>query len=345
MQASLSAAARFRRGALVFSITLLCALAGGAHAAAPNRWTIHDVGSFHPVIGSEAWDINNRGDVVGFSSKLLPGRIAPVGRCFLWQNGVMTDIGAPFVPQLGTVGDRCAALAVNDRGTILAVTGYGDEIFLYRDGQWSGRLGTGMAYALNRAEDIAGQYWNGSGYRAFLLRDGVQYDLGTLGGAISGATAINNRGVVVGQSEIAQQGSVHAFAYADGVMRDLGTLGGDDSVATDINDHGEIVGYTGTTMEDMVAFIADAGGNMRKLLDMPGTSFANGINDRGAVVGVVNGKGFLLDGGALTILDDLPQVRAAGWTSLRPKDISDRGWITGVGMHGGQLTAFVLVPR
>ena len=327
-----------------WALALLALATGLSQAAAPNRWTIHNVGSFHPVIGSTPWDINNRGDVVGVSSKMLPGRIAPINRCFLWQNGAMQDIGAPFVWQLGTVGEQCTALGITDRGTILAWTGYGDEMWLYRDGRWT-FAGNGMAMAINRSEEIVGQFWNGSGYRGFFLSNGVQHEIGTFGGTISNATALNDRGFVIGSAELPQSGMTHAYVYKDGVMRDLGTLGGEDSFAADINDRGVIVGYTGTTMEDMVAFIADVNGNMRPLLGVPGASFAHGINDRGAVVGTWNGKGFLYDDGAFTILDDLPQVQAAGWTRLQPRDINDRGWITGVGLNGGQLTAFVLVPR
>jgi probable HAF family extracellular repeat protein len=328
---------------LRWSLAAFAIVTAAAHAAAPSRWTIHDVGAFHPIIGSTAWDINNRGDVVGVSSKMLPGSIAPINRCFLWQNGVMQDLGAPFVWQLGREGDHCTALSINDRGTILAWTGY-SETWLYKDGQWTVALPPG-AVAINRAEDVAGMYWNGTGYRGFFLSNGVQHEIGTFGGTISNAVALNDKGFVVGSAELPQSGMSHAYVWKDGVMRDLGTLGGEDSHATDINDRGEIVGYTGTTMEDMVAFIADVNGNMRRLMNAPGVSFANGINDRGAVVGVLNGKGFLYDSGVLTVLDDLPQVQAAGWTRLRPQDINDRGWITGVGWNGTQLTAFVLVPR
>jgi probable HAF family extracellular repeat protein len=83
-------------------------------------------------------------------------------------------------------------------------------------------------------------------------------DLGTLGGASSGANAINNRGQVVGGSlnatpDPTNPGSteLRAFLWQDGVMSDLGTLGGPDAYidsngnligATAINDHGQITG-------------------------------------------------------------------------------------------------------
>src|SRR3989442_15981841 len=66
-------------------------------------------------------------------------------------------------------------------------------------------------------------------------------DLGTLGGTISIARAINDRDDVVGESRTAGE-LPHAFLYTAGVMHDLGTLGGDQSAAWDINDAGQVSG-------------------------------------------------------------------------------------------------------
>ena len=71
-------------------------------------------------------------------------------------------------------------------------------------------------------------------------------DLGTLGGTTSYATAINDRGQVVGNSPTIA-GVTHAFLYGDGAMTDLGTLGGTTSYATAINDRGQVVGSAETT--------------------------------------------------------------------------------------------------
>jgi probable HAF family extracellular repeat protein len=65
--------------------------------------------------------------------------------------------------------------------------------------------------------------------------------LGTLGGNLSGANAVNNRGEVVGVSRTAS-GQLRAFVWtARSGMLELPTLGG-ESVAVAINERGDITG-------------------------------------------------------------------------------------------------------
>jgi probable HAF family extracellular repeat protein len=73
-------------------------------------------------------------------------------------------------------------------------------------------------------------------------------DLGTLGGTMSRALAVNASGQVVGASTTVD-GDTHAFSWTRaGGMVDLGTLGGTMSRALAVNASGQVVG-TSTTAD------------------------------------------------------------------------------------------------
>ena len=115
-------------------------------------------------------------------------------------------------------------------------------------------------------------------------------DLGTLGGSSSYATGINNRGQVVGTSNLAGDVSSRAFLYTNGGMYDLGTLGGTSSSASGINALGQVVGTSGLngTVESR-GFIYSAGKLQSIGALMSGvrsSSDGRAINSRGQVVGM-----------------------------------------------------------
>jgi probable HAF family extracellular repeat protein len=118
--------------------------------------------------------------------------------------------------------------------------------------------------------------------------------LGTLGGGLSSAYAINASGLVVGQADVTD-GTSHAFRTDGGPLQDLGTLGGDNSAARALNSLGTVIGWANDTADPthQVAFLSDSQG-MRSL-GLDGVAY--GINDAGRVVGqTADGQAFVTDG-------------------------------------------------
>ena len=127
--------------------------------------------------------------------------------------------------------------------------------------------------------------------------------LGTLtGGTYSSAKAINDSGIIVGESGTVIGGNTftHAFVCLNGSgsMHDLGTLGGSASSASAINSAGEIVGYSTDSNDVSCAFLYNRSTMLNLNNFIPAgsgwTNLASGdaINDAGQIAG----SGFLTNG-------------------------------------------------
>lgn len=198
--------------------------------------------------------------------------------------------------------------------------------------------------AINNKGQIVGWAQTDTGARAYLYRNGVLTELGTLGGNSSHGSALNNRGQVVGDSDL------HAFLYQSGIMMDLSALpGGTNGYAEGINDRGQVICafgsqavlYSDGQLYDLGTFMPTCINNRGQIAGGNGTTavlyshgtladlgtlggfggLAYGINDRGQVVGVsVTGTGrggaFLFSNGKMidlgTTSDSLPNSIAFG---------------------------------
>ena len=187
-----------------------------------------------------------------------------------------------------------------------------------------------------------------------------------ISGDTSGAaTAINNRGQIVGISGICDQAvgrytAKHAVLWDNGKVIDIGNFGvGLWNTPMSINQHGDIVGFAGTDPGDLDgdllrAFVWTREDGIHPLdpLPLPDHVFsqANAINERRQVAGIsctVEGdcRAVLWENGLTKNLNDLIAPGFNG-VLLTAQDINDRGEITGRAFDpaSGQLRAYVAVP-
>lgn len=155
-----------------------------------------------------------------------------------------------------------------------------------------------MPGAINDVGQIAYQ----SVSQAYLFSGGSSYNLGNLGIAQTYPAAMNNQGEIVGASRLndanwtwtACRWRPDSYNLTSGTLKSLGNLvSGGASIAYAINSWGEIVGYAETApgssrhafiyrhdkigMQDLNGLIASGSGWILQT--------ANGINDKGVIVG------------------------------------------------------------
>ncbi|MBI5837945.1 MAG: T9SS type A sorting domain-containing protein [Candidatus Eisenbacteria bacterium] len=173
-------------------------------------------------------------------------------------------------------------------------------------------------------------------------------NLGTLGGNLSRAYAINDSGVVTGMSLSGGLPSVaRAVRWRDLVIEDLGSLGGPSAEGYAISHHGTVAGYAQDGSSRPRAFRRDGLG-IEDMGTLGGTvSYAYGINDSGAVVGNSTLPGDVTThafvrrpDGTIVDLGTLP-----GGDRSYAYAISDSGWIVGHSYVTGGVHAYLLPPR
>jgi probable HAF family extracellular repeat protein len=208
------------------------------------------------------------------------------------------------------------------------------------------------AHDVNNANDVVGMYYHPTPFaqRAFLYRNGVNTDIGTLGGSDASAQAINATGLITGWS-YKSGGGIRAFLYNAGTMTDLGSLSpSQGSIGFGINSLGHVVG---TSSE---GFLWN-GTNMSPISSPGWTSLLpNDINTAGAIVGsasnvAVGSHAFQYAGGVMTDLGTLvghPNSAAnaindagtiVGWSSL-----GSFGPYTAVQWSNGTITSLGALP-
>ena len=226
--------------------------------------------------GMANW-INNAGEAVGWAETAEPD---PDKSCGVLQfKPVVWGTGSTrMLPTFPGDPDGVAA-SMNDRGQIVGATG------------------TCSAFNPNSGLNLVEKH-------AMLWENGMAINLGNLGGSGQNgghhACAINNRGHVVGHSDLTGDTTFHTFLWTPETgMKDIGTLPGDfASSAISINDSGTVVGGSFDSMFNPRAFVWEAG-SMTDLNDLLSSNpqklyllLAYSINARGEIVGLsVTGDG------------------------------------------------------
>lgn len=317
---------------------------------ASAAWSITDLGTFGGSY-SVATGINNLGQVVGTAQTtptiIWTGDLVGFSHAFISapNGGALTDLG-----QLGETGS--IALGVNDAGRVVGssalfgdtpagfVTGAGGAGLMPLGGS---EASAGFKYPvdINNLGQVVGSDGassypfmtgpNATGFVAIGADQSVPLPWGepvgindrgqvamsagylwtqaggaqALGADVFEATAINEAGQIVGRSLV---GGGFISAADGGALQFLGTLGGAFSVPAGLNNLGQVVGLSETADGQRHAFVTGAQGD------------------------------------ALTDLELLAEIAAAGWSGLVAAAINDLGQIAGSGLIGGDRHAFLLSP-
>lgn len=246
------------------------------HAFEWKDGDVTDLGALPPAVDncSSALAVNARGEIAGGSENGLvdPALGVKEIRAVLWEEGKIRNLGT-----FG--GNFSAAASINSRGQVAGFAlnavpeplsmfavvlggpsaGTQTRAFLWEKGEMQdlGTLGGPDAWGIfvNESGEVAGYSYTNSTPNAttgfpttdpFVWKNGRMIDLGTLGGTFGVPSALNNRGQVVGQSNLPgdQPGNFDPFLWDGEKLIDLFTnsTGGNPFTANAINDAGHVVG-------------------------------------------------------------------------------------------------------
>ena len=319
------------------------------HAAVWREGAITDLLTLGGENSSVVWPgLNERGTVVGVAetadldpyneewscSAFFPTVTHHICRGFIWEEGAMHPL-----PGLG--GDNSFATGVNNRGQVVG---------------WAETEVHDPTCNSPQVLQFRAVVWEPGKERKRELRPFP-------GDSTSAATAINDRGQVVGISgdcdvAVGEFSARHAVLWQGDQVIDLGNLGGMWwHTPMDINPRGDVVGFSDPPGDQNGGFIAQAfiwtqAAGIQPIHTLAGDPFSEAlaINNRRQVVGVsfggANGsRAFLWQDG---VLSDLNSLVAGGSSDVlqSAQDITEDGRITGRVRQAatGQVVMFIAYP-
>ncbi|MDN4038546.1 hypothetical protein [Massilia sp. YIM B02443] len=236
-----------------------------------------------------AEDINDAGVIVGIGTTA-----DSASRGMSWFLGARRNLGT-----LDGADTASHAYGVNNLGKIVGI-GMLPDRSASRAVAWRGGAprqatlgGSSTAYGVNDFGYSVGSSRTAgpdSQEHAALWRpDGSVQDLGTLGGRLSIAYSINNKGKAVGYAYRLGETRLTAALWEQGAASELPGLGGRTSVANDINNRDQAVGFA-TTADEVdrgIIWFGKTPVQLDTLLDDESQglqiSRAEAINDRGQI--------------------------------------------------------------
>lgn len=321
------------------------------HATLWRHGTLTDLGTLGGPNSTVPWPVKNvRGIVSGIAqtaepdpqnefwscSFFFPAAAATGYRCagFRWQHGVMTAL-----PTLG--GKNGFATGTNNAGATVG---------------WAQNATIDPTCIAPHTQQFRAVVWGPDG--------AVARELPPLAGdSTSAATAINDRGQVIGISGICDQSAgrfsaASAVLWDNGIATSLGSFGGVAwNTPMAINQQGDVVGFANASAADADnfnprAFLWRKGKGLQPLAALPGhlTSQATGINEQRHIVGqscdaAANCRAVIWRGCDVTDLNAVMDATSP-LVLTTANDIDDLGRITGQAFDtaSGEYVAFVARP-
>jgi probable HAF family extracellular repeat protein len=358
----------------------------------PVRYTVTILDTLGGAAGG-ANSINNRGWVTGVAN--LPED--QVAHAALWLQGEIVDLDTlggpnsavsfPVKNKRGEIVGISETSDVDPLGETFScapffgtpATGHSCQGFRWRDGEMTALppfVGGNNSFGAGLNDRGQAVGWGENGvhdptctlpqvlqFRAAIWgpEEGQIQELPPLpGDSSSAATAINNKGQVVGISgrcdrAFGRFSARRAVLWEDGTVTDLGNFGGIAwNTPTAINSRGDVAGFSDFPGDEggglnSHAFLWTASGGIQDLDTLPDDviSLAFGINDKRQVVGQSIGasgsSAFLWQDGVIMDLNDL--VPPGTLHLFFANDINDRGEIVGGALDSaGNSLPFLAVP-